>query len=635
MRYVLLFALIFFGGVYGLSHRGDILSPPMNLTVGVFAAGPNVPMFPGCTGEGCDGFDEVRQDIRDGLASIRVWKVDKAAQTQLGYYDTLEGTMKAAAESASLHQNDLNIIMITAAGIIYMGRYGRLSNYNIRNTMIVCQTAPGQGVQMWRGKWTPNSVRNYLIRYCKFRGGVGTNIGLGGGSYNAVIDHNSMSWAGDQGGNYTGVQALDVRDYTISANLIVGGQPRVATAGSGSPRSDPPVSRSSSHRNLYMGPGYRLPTMGAESLLIANNVTYGGTGNRYTQAASNTVIDWISNWVEHGKAGWQSRAFALGDACSQESELVGDGFCMKSIYAFGNATNDNNYVATTHIDQEWGGSNATIWCRFFPERYRYTDSPGICENGDAGTRWDTVNYNDWDNSPEWDIPTKRPTPLGQAWKTYPVQIETMDQDLRDEILDDVGANKLLTCAGQLVFIRDRLDSSRVNWARSPDPTVGPGSKLGFVPVNAVNWADSIMLGSWKGYTGDSIPLAPYAAWCADTDDDGMPDEFEMMCSGSNTALDREEDISGDGYFNIEEYLNGTNWSPKVLTWTDNSDGELGFEIWRQDPDTEVPPELIGSVGPNITTYTDEDSEIGLVYMVRAYDGSGSSDFTNQAQAICR
>lgn len=54
----------------------------------------------------------------------------------------------------------------------------------------------------------------------------------------------------------------------------------------------------------------------------------------------------------------------------------------------------------------------------------------------------------------------------------------------------------------------------------------------------------------------------------DTDGDGMPDEWEKANGlNPNDASDANGDCNGDGYTNIEKYINGIPTSTKV-DWRD-------------------------------------------------------------------
>ena len=58
--------------------------------------------------------------------------------------------------------------------------------------------------------------------------------------------------------------------------------------------------------------------------------------------------------------------------------------------------------------------------------------------------------------------------------------------------------------------------------------------------------------------GGIVPEDEVVALGLDTDEDGMPDSFEVTHSGGTTAtgLDPEADEEGDGLNNLEEYQNG-------------------------------------------------------------------------------
>jgi len=72
----------------------------------------------------------------------------------------------------------------------------------------------------------------------------------------------------------------------------------------------------------------------------------------------------------------------------------------------------------------------------------------------------------------------------------------------------------------------------------------------------------------------------------------------------------------------------------TLTWTDNSNNELGFHIERA-PVTGTSTGTftqIGIVGENVTTFVDNNTESGkqYSYRVRAYNAAGNSAYSNTA-----
>jgi hypothetical protein len=155
--------------------------------------------------------------------------------------------------------------------------------------------------------------------------------------------------------------------------------------------------------------------------------------------------------------------------------------------------------------------------------------------------------------------------------------------------------------------------------------------------------DPDVLGGWPIFATGAVPI--------DTDEDGMPDEWEITNSlDINNPNDRNT-IATSGYTMLEEYLNsiGTfqnflqapfnlkvalNTSNKPqLTWQDVSDTEQGYEIQRSIGD-ENSFETFASVGVNTSSYVDEsDLEQGLIYTYRVRTVSGDlvSVFSNQAK----
>jgi len=64
----------------------------------------------------------------------------------------------------------------------------------------------------------------------------------------------------------------------------------------------------------------------------------------------------------------------------------------------------------------------------------------------------------------------------------------------------------------------------------------------------------------------------------------------------------------------------------VLTWTDNSDNEDGFRIYRQLTGTNFIE--LSTVPTDVVTYSDPASQPGACYKVTAFNIVGESGFSN-------
>lgn len=144
----------------------------------------------------------------------------------------------------------------------------------------------------------------------------------------------------------------------------------------------------------------------------------------------------------------------------------------------------------------------------------------------------------------------------------------------------------------------------------------------------------------------------------DTDKDGMPDTWETENNlNPNNDADQNDDADGDGFTNLEEYLDslvpvvnfefpadsvqpaapsnlaaGTFSGSRIdLTWSDNADNERGFLIqYSKDKWATIDSAKIGL--PDIQQYSIEDLDGSTRYEFRvaAQNGKGNSDFSNIA-----
>lgn len=179
---------------------------------------------------------------------------------------------------------------------------------------------------------------------------------------------------------------------------------------------------------------------------------------------------------------------------------------------------------------------------------------------------------------------------------------------------NIGANAWLACDG-------------VTWTRYTAP---PDSVAATDFFNKVNRSYS---NDFLDYMGGSIPVFTAAGpRCADSDGDGLPDAYELLCTGSTTAMVFDADESGNGYRNMEEYVNGTGSAGRTLVWMDNSSNEDGFRIERDIGSGFV---TLVTVGVDVETYIDLTALPGHDYRVIAFNAAGDASPSNTGTAVCR
>jgi hypothetical protein len=133
----------------------------------------------------------------------------------------------------------------------------------------------------------------------------------------------------------------------------------------------------------------------------------------------------------------------------------------------------------------------------------------------------------------------------------------------------------------------------------------------------------------------------------DSDHDGMPDAYETgLGLNPEDGSDKNGDLDGNGYTNLEDYLNGL---PKVptpmprpgfvsaealsehsvaLSWYDHNVGESGFTVERSTDSTNFSP--IGSTGADTTGFMDESAEAltTYYYRIRSFSDTAHSDWAS-------
>jgi len=179
------------------------------------------------------------------------------------------------------------------------------------------------------------------------------------------------------------------------------------------------------------------------------------------------------------------------------------------------------------------------------------DNIGPFRPNNSDPQWNIVGagYDFNPTSNYYTIPADPALQRANPWPSPPVPI-TVDPvaDIEQIVLTQAGAHQRINALGEWVTNRDSLDQRAV-----ADYANNAGTLK-----RAADQTDAW----WPDLSGG----VPYA----DADQDGMPNAWENANGlDPNDPADRNDDPDGDGYTNLEEFLNGT------------SPGSDPFEAWRQ------------------------------------------------------
>ncbi|MEH6307156.1 polysaccharide lyase [Olivibacter sp. CPCC 100613] len=453
-----------------------------------------IPAFPGAEGGGAFSF---------GGRGGKVYVVSSLA-------DSGPGTLREACE-----QGGARTIVFNVAGIIHLK-----SPISIRAPYITIagQTAPGDGVCI-AGESVLIDTHDVVIRYMRFRRGS-TDVtrrddALGGnGIGNIIIDHVSASWGLDE-------------------NM-------------------------SMYRHVYnRGDSTKQEKLPTVNVTIQNSI-FSEALDRYNHAFGSTIGGLNSTFMRNLWASNISRNPSIG--------MYGDfGFVNNVIFNWWNRSADggdhrsffnfiNNYYKPgpiTPIDQPIGHRILK------PEGNR--DRGHENEYGKAYVAGNIVEGNAQVTADNWaggiqieNKPDAEPyTAQIRVNKPFPMAKVTMmsAKEAYAHVLKNVGANlpkrdavdeRIIkqVATGKIIYNTDSKADVSSPYIKRRLPA--DSYKMGII-------ADPEQVGGYPSYQG-----TPYQ----DTDKDGMPDDWEIAHDlDPKNANDASLDRDGDGYSNIEEFIN--------------------------------------------------------------------------------
>lgn len=454
----------------------------------------SIPAFPGAEGGGAYTF---------GGRGGKIYVVTSLA-------DSGPGTLREACEAGGARTIVFNVagIIRLKTPIILMAPY----------ITIAGQTAPGDGVCVAGESFWINT-HDVVIRYMRFRRGE-TNVGrrddaLGGNPIgNIIIDHCSTSWGLDE-------------------NISL-------------------------YRHMYNpGAGYqdeKLPTVNitiqntisAEALDTYNHAfgsTLGGENCSFMRnlwacnAGRNPSIGWFSvfNFVNNVVFNWKHRTIDGGDYRSQYN-------IINNYFKPGPITPKDDPVGHRILKPESGRSKLKY--REFGRAYVTGNImegyPKITANN-----WDGgVQVEDMDNAGEYavDMRVEKPLPMPRL-TIMPAK------DAYQYVLDNAGATLPVRDAVDARVV-EQVRTGKIQYKENTNSKIGSEyikRRLGEDSYKQGIIYDIAQVGGYPEYKGK-----PYK----DTDGDGIPDEWETRHKlNPKDAKDASLDANGDGYTNIEDFLN--------------------------------------------------------------------------------
>jgi pectate lyase len=398
----------------------------------------------------------------------------------------------------------LSVVVFRTGGTIVTGGMIRIENSCL---YIAGQTAPGGGIQIRRPEAQGQTVfefarngraHNVVMRYLRIRSGKGEpgkgdNITILGG-HDIILDHLSLQWANDEA---IGIQTLSsgvgIRDVTLQRMMI--------------------TETLAPHNVGVLVGGNPNDDNPALFQLDMHHNLFAHQGHRNPRVGHHKGIKVINNVVYNsgnrvGRTVYDAEVDFIGNYFRKGPSPVAHVLQHEDV-------NEPHLLPSVYI-----AGNIADWKQ-------------VDDNRDL-IRYDNLSPN-YPNEP---LPDEafRSGPIASG--PVPISVQSADAAYTS-VLGDVGANARLDCEGRWVSNADRVDQELIAHVKN---RTGPASR------SEMEHQDQ-----YGGY-----PVLSAGTACADTDEDGMPDAFETRYGlDPRLSQDNRLDPDGDGYTNLEEYLNGT------------------------------------------------------------------------------
>ena len=459
--------------------------------------------------------------------------------------DAGEGSLRWA-----LDQNGAKTIVFDVSGTIHLKSTLSISKGNVT---IAGQTAPGDGICV-ADYPVQIKTNNMIVRYMRFRlGNKNVKVngadgwdGFGGfDQSDIIVDHCSVSWSIDECLSIYGNKNTTVQWCLVAQSLQDAGHSKGSHGYGGNWGG----SGASFHHNLMAHHESRVPRLGPryttqldERMDMRNNVFYNYCGNGcYGGEAMNVNI--VNNYYKPGPGTAQI-------STTKQERIAGLGIRTESYI-----TSYPDYAPTLHV-----------WGKYFVE-------------GNVNPKYNAVTNDNWQYGIYNQINASNNDGLYNEEVKDSIRLsQPIDFVVTTTHSAEQAYEKVLAYAGASLH-RDTFDDLMVTDTREGLATyTGAGNHKGIIDSQEDNRpADA-------GDDWSAWPTLASAPAPADTDHDGMPDDWETANGlNPNDASDGAATAS-DGYTNLEHYLNAI---VAGITEAQYEDGVQQGSIVEQEEPSEV------------------------------------------------
>ena len=446
----------------------------------------------------------------------------------------------------ALGQSGTKTIVFDVSGTIHLQSALNITS----NTTIAGQTAPGDGICVAD---YPCAIKgnNVIVRYMRFRLGNKNVLVNGADGWDGfggfdqrdwMIDHCSVSWSIDECLSVLGNKNTTVQWCMAAQSLVNSGHSKGAHGYGGNWGG----SGASFHHNLIVHHTSRTPRLGPrpttqldERMDMRNNVIY-NFGSNGCYGGEGMKVNIVNNYYKPGPGsptGNKGKRIAGIGIRTTEYVTTYPAYAP-ALHIWG------KYYVTGNVNSQYSDVTNDNWTYGI---YNQIDA-GNCDGTYTAATKDSIKINE----PIDFITTTTHT----AQKAY------------EKVLSYVGAS----------LHRDSFDELMISDVRNGKATyTGSGLSSGF--INSQDDNKPANAGSdWSAW-----PTLNSTTALADTDGDGMPDEWEDA-HGLNKNDAADGNLAADnGYTNVENYLNSL---VADITEQQNADGEkMGKVINTEDEQT--------------------------------------------------